>query len=349
MSDPSARMDASSSRAPWAGHKSRRNDFTTFLRMDPIVAWHFTDPGCPWAYSSRPAIARLRWRFGEQIEWRLILIGLSEDPRRYEERGYTPGRLASGHRKFEQRFGMPFGTAVKPRMWGTSRACRAIIAAREVDPELGYAALRALQLMHFTTAELLDDDAALRRALARVQGLDADAVVDRIEDPAVVAAYEADRARARSADGTPTHVQGRHSESDGSVRYTAPSVLFEHPEDRETEVGGFQPFEAYDTALANLEPSLGRRSTPAAAVEAVFTYPIGLTTAEVASIMRPSDLEDADIPAAERELIAAADEGVLVCEAAGSDALWREPRAGEDSGRAAAGAAGAETGSELAV
>jgi protein-disulfide isomerase-like protein with CxxC motif len=303
--------------------------------VDPIVAWHFTDPGCPWAYSSRPAIARLRWRFGEQIDWRLVLIGLSENPRRYEERGYTPGRLASGHRKFERRFGMPFGTAVKSRMWGTSRACRAIIAAREVDPELGYAALRALQLMQFTTAELLDDDEALRRTLSRVEGLDAAAVVARIDEPALVEAYEADRRRARSADGTPSHVQGRHSDSDGPVRYTAPSVVFEHPQRGTTEVGGFQPFESYDNALANLDGSLERKAAPAAAAEAVFAYPIGLTTAEVASIMRPSDLEDADIAAAEAELIAAADEGLIVCEPAGSDALWRQPRGGEEAGRAA--------------
>jgi protein-disulfide isomerase-like protein with CxxC motif len=310
--------------------EDRPTDLPTAAATKPIVAWHFTDPGCPWAYSSRPAIARLRWRFGEQIEWRLVLIGLSEDPRRYEERGYTPGRLASGHRKFERRFGMPFGTAVKPRMWGTSRACRVIIAAREIDPELGYAALRALQLMQFTTTDLLDDDEALRRALADVEGLDAEAVVARIDEPALVEAYEADRARARSADGTPSHVQGRYSDSDGPVRYTAPSVVFEHAEGRAVEVGGFQPFESYDNALANLDSSLQRRSTPASALEAVFAFPIGLTTAEVASIMRPSDLEDADISAAERELIAAADEGLLICEAAGSDALWREPRAGED-------------------
>jgi protein-disulfide isomerase-like protein with CxxC motif len=313
--------------------------------MDPIVAWHFTDPGCPWAYSSRPAIARLRWRFGAQIDWRLVLIGLSENPRRYEERGYTPGRLASGHRKFQRRFGMPFGTAVKSRMWGTSRACRAIIAAREVDPELGYAALRALQLMQFTTAELLDDDEALRRTLARVEGLDADAVVARINELALVEAYETDRRRARSADGTPTHVQGRHSDSDGAVRYTAPSVIFEHPEGRETEVGGFQPFESYDNALANLDASLERKPAPTAAVEAVFAYPIGLTTAEVASIMRPSDLEDADLAAAEGELIAAADRGLIICEPAGSDALWRQPRSGESAGSVAIG----DTDSELAA
>ncbi len=290
--------------------------------MDPIVAWHFTDPGCPWAYSSRPAIARLRWRFGAQIEWRLVLIGLSETTARYEERGYTPGRMASGHRMFQSRFGMPFGSGVKPRLAATSRACRAAIAAREVDSELGYAALRALQLMQFTTTRLLDDDEDLRWALGGVEGLDADAIVARIDDPEVLAAYEADRERARSADGTPTHVQNRHSESDGPVRYTAPSVIFEHPDGRRLEVGGFQPFEAYDTALANLNPALERRPAPTDVVEAV-SFRHGLTSAEVAAIMRPSDLVDADIAAAERELIAAADEGRLVCEPAGSDAVWR--------------------------
>lgn len=296
--------------------------------MEPIVARHFTDPGCPWAYCSRPAIARLRWRFGEQLDWQLVLIGLSENTERYEQIGFTPGRQATGYRRFRARFGMPFGSGVKQRLAPTSRACRAIVAAREVSPELGYAALRALQLMQFTTTDLLDDDDALRRALATVGGLDAEAVVARIEDPDVLAAYERDRERARSAEGTPTHVQGRHSDSDGPVRYTAPSVVFEHPTGRTLEVGGFQPFEAYDTALANLDPTLARRQPPAEAAAAVLEYPFGMTTAEVAAIMRPSDLVDADLAATERELIAAADEGRILALPAGSDALWLPADAG---------------------
>ena len=299
--------------------------------MEPIVAWHFTDPGCPWAYSARPAIARLRWRFGEQLDWRLVLIGLSEDARRYEDRGYTPARLAAGHRKFERRFGMPFGAGVKRRMHGTSTACRAIVAAREVDPVLGYAALRAIQLMQFTTPGLLDDRDDLRAALATVPGLDAEAIVDSIDDREVLAAYEADRVRARSAADTPTHVQGRHAESDGPVRYTAPSVLFEHPSGATIEVGGFQPFESYDTALANLDSSLERRPPPAEASEAVLELPVGLTTAEVAAIMRPSDLEDADLAATERELIAAVDAGAVASVPHGSDAVWLPAAAAVDT------------------
>jgi protein-disulfide isomerase-like protein with CxxC motif len=290
--------------------------------MNPIVAWHFTDPACPWAYSSRPAIARLRWRFGAQIEWRLVLIGLSETTERYERNGYTPGRLANGWPKFQRRFGMPFGTAVKPRLSASSRACRAIVAARGHGPEHGYAALRALQLMQFTTTRLLDEDEDLRWALGPLDGLDAEAVVDRIDDPEIIAAYEGDKARSRTAAGTPTHVQGRHSDSDGPIRYTAPSVLFEHPDGRQAEVGGFQPFEAYDTALANLEPGLDRRPAPADPRDAVLEYPVGLTTAEVASIMRPSDLDDSDLGAARDGLIIAAEQGVVSCAPTASDALW---------------------------
>jgi protein-disulfide isomerase-like protein with CxxC motif len=287
-----------------------------------IKAIHFTDPACPWAYSARPAHARLRWRFGDQIDWRLVLIGLSESAEAYEARGYTPDRLLDTQHRFSARFGMPYSFELKPRMSGTSRACRAIVAARELDPALGETALRALQLMHFTTAGLLDDEDSLRGALSGIPGLDADAVVSRIDDPDVVAAYEADRAHARSAEGSPTHAQDRFSTSDGPVRYTAPSVIFERADGDRLEVGGFQPFEAYDTALANLDVTLKRRAAPASALEALQTFPEGLTTAELASVMRPSDLVDADFDATTAELAELAATGAVVREPAGADAVW---------------------------
>src|SRR4029078_11271464 len=95
--------------------------------------------------------ARLRGRFGDQVEWRLRLIGLSETAEAYEKRGYTPERALATQHRFSDRFGMPFSSERKPRMAATARACRAIVAARELDPALGEAALRALQLLQFTT------------------------------------------------------------------------------------------------------------------------------------------------------------------------------------------------------
>ncbi len=230
--------------------------------------------------------------------------------------------MATQHR-FSKRFGMPYSFERKPRMAATARACRAIIVARELDPALGEAALRALQLLQFTTARLLDDDGDLRAVLATVPGLDGDAVVDRIDDEDVVALYESDRALARSAEGSPTHAQDRFSTSDGPIRYTAPSVIFHHADGRSLEVGGFQPFEAYDTALANLDPRLDRRPAPEDLPEALSEFPEGLTTAEAAGVMRPSDLVDADLEATTTALNELEAAGDVTREPAGTDAIWR--------------------------
>src|SRR3954463_4665289 len=70
-----------------------------------------TDPGCPWAYSANPDVAMLRWRYGDALTWRLVMIGLAEDTARYERAGYTPARMAQGYLRFRDRFGMPFGAA----------------------------------------------------------------------------------------------------------------------------------------------------------------------------------------------------------------------------------------------
>ena len=269
-----------------------------------------------------------------------MLIGLSESAEAYEARGYTPDRLLRTQHVFGERFGMPYSFERKPRMAATARACRAIVAAREIEPALGEAALRALQLMHFTTANLLDHDDDLRSALAAVPGLDADALVGRIDDPDLVAAYEADRALARSAEGSPTHAQDRFSTSDGPVRYTAPSVIFEDEHGARLEVGGFQPFEAYDTVLANLDVELERRPAPGHMLEALLEFPDGLTTAELASVMRPSDLVDADLEATATEAAELAEAGTVLREPAGRDAVWRA--ADSTPAEAAAGAATAD-------
>src|SRR4051812_49543069 len=205
-----------------------------------LTATHFSDPGCPWAYSASPALAVLRWRFGDAIEWRLATLGLTESGEQYERRGYTPARSARGYLRF-RRYGMPFATEPRRRIPGTSRACRAIVATRLRDPSREYAAFRALQFGWFTTPLLLDEDADIAAALERVPGLDVPAMVGAIDDPAVVEAYEADRAAARSAAGGATEAQGRAANTDGVVRFTAPSVVFEAADGRRLEAGGGPP------------------------------------------------------------------------------------------------------------
>ena len=66
----------------------------------PLTVTHFSDPGCPWAYSAAPHHAVLHWRYGDQLAWRLALIGLAETAENYDARGYAPGSGARGYLKF---------------------------------------------------------------------------------------------------------------------------------------------------------------------------------------------------------------------------------------------------------
>jgi predicted DsbA family dithiol-disulfide isomerase len=147
-----------------------------------ISVTHFSDPGCPWAYSASPALAVLHWRYGAQLEWRLATIGLTERAEQYLSRGYSPARSARGYLTFRRRWGMPFATEPRPRIVGTGRACRAIVATRLRHPDREYAVFRALQFAWFTTPLVLDEDDDILRAIEGVPGIDAREVVGALDD-----------------------------------------------------------------------------------------------------------------------------------------------------------------------
>ena len=285
-----------------------------------IDVTHFTDPGCPWAYSVWPAHATLRWRYGDGLRWTNVMIGLTEEAAQYEARGYTPARSAIGYERF-RRFGMPFQITPKARLSATSPGCRAVVAVRLTAPPLEEVALRALQLAQFTTTGTLDDPDTLRSALAAVDGLDADAIVGRIDDPEVVAAYETDRGRARTAAGSPTEFQSRAANTDGAVRYTAPSLIFEASDGQRLEAGGFQPVEAYDVVIANLDSTLERRPPADDPIDVLNAFPFALTTVEVAAVMT-EHLGVPDLAGVEAALITATGEGRVTRRAAGDGSLW---------------------------
>lgn len=284
--------------------------------MTRVPVTLYTDPGCPFAYSAMPALARLRWRFGDSLRWRVVMIGLAETPEQYEERGYTPLDMALGTRKF-RRHGMPFTIVAKDGVAATSRACRAVVAVRTAHPGREWAALRALALLHFTSDRRLDDDGAIEDALAAVAGVDAAAIVAAIDDPAVLEAYEDDRAESRMAAGTPASSQDKTATTDGPERFTAPTLVID---DRWT-AGGFQPYATYDALLANVDPDLPRRDPPEDVAEVLAAFPDGLTTAEIGAIMT-SGIDEPVPDHAEAALVEAAANGRAERVAAGDGAVW---------------------------
>jgi predicted DsbA family dithiol-disulfide isomerase len=288
--------------------------------MGSISVTMFSDAACPWAYSVSPSLRVLEWRYGEQLAWRLVLVGLTERASQYVERGYTPLRGAQGQVRF-RRYGMPFSPQPKERVSATARACRAVVAARLVQPGSEWRVFRALQLANFTTPMLLDEDGQISDVLRRLPGLDADAIVARLDDRAVSAAYGRDKAEARTAAGSAAELQGKTAQTDGPVRFTAPSLIFERDGER-LIAGGFQPIEAYDVLVANLDPGLQRQPAPDTPAPLLERFADGLTTQEVAALLVKGN-DPVDRLAAENALLELVATGAATRAPLGDDALWQ--------------------------
>jgi 2-hydroxychromene-2-carboxylate isomerase len=286
-----------------------------------IQVTHLSDPGCPWAWSNGPAFAVLQWRYGAQLQWRHVMIGLSETAEQYRRRGYTGESQALNYRKFRHR-GMPFATEPRERPHATWPMCRVVVATRRLAPDREWAVFRALQFAQFTSTLTLDEPDGIQQALAWLPGIDAARLVAAATEPETEELFAADLALARSAAGGPTEFQGRSATTpEGEIRFTAPSLIVEAQDGRSLEVGGFQPVEAYDVAIANLDRSLERREPAEDAAEVLQAFPDGLTTAEVAAVMCPH-LQPSDREGAEDSLIAAVAAGAAQRRSFGNDALW---------------------------
>jgi hypothetical protein len=110
-------------------------------------------------------------------------------------------------------------------MSATRRACRAIVATRLRYPDREYAVFRALQFGWMTTPLVMDEEEDILRA---IEGVPAStrARSSPARRPRRRRRLRGDRADARTAEGSPTHFQGKAAQTDGLVRYTAPSLVF---------------------------------------------------------------------------------------------------------------------------
>jgi hypothetical protein len=98
-------------------------------------------------------------------------------------------------------------------------------------------------------------------------------------------------------------------------------VVFETEDGRRLEAGGFQPLEAYDVCLANLDPTLDRRPPVTDVAELLAEFPWGITTREVALCMAER-LDPPDDAAAEDALIEARAADQAIRRGVGNGALW---------------------------
>src|SRR3954452_15701328 len=144
---------------------------------------NFTDPACPFAYSAEPHLFKLRWTYGDQLDWVTRMVGLSERPEDYVAKGFTPEKQAESLAKLAKEHGMPIDASEQSRMMATIKACRAYVAARMHVPEHADALLRRLRIHRFS-GELIDEPRVIAAAAAEA-GIDDDALARWVHEAEV--------------------------------------------------------------------------------------------------------------------------------------------------------------------
>ena len=254
--------------------------------MAGIRIAHFTDPACPFDFSAEPAKWRLKWLYGDQIEWRLHLVVLSKSPEEYTDKGFTPEVQSRALATLQRRWHMPIDPSPRPRMSTTVHACRAVVAARVHGPEGSDEALLRRLRVRTMAGDLLDEPRTI--ALAAVEaGIDPEDLRDWVADPAVEDELRFDMAAARLPSRPALALDHKLAPAaagfDGR-RYTCPSYEIEGPDGRRFDAPGFQPVEVYEAAIANLAPGFERRPGPESPAEVLEWAGEPLATAEVAAV-----------------------------------------------------------------
>jgi predicted DsbA family dithiol-disulfide isomerase len=257
--------------------------------MATLTITDFSDPACPFGWSAEPSRRRLYWLFGDQIEWRQRMVGLSGSGDEYLAKGFTPEMQAKGARMLSERHHMPIDTSERPRMVATLPACRAVVAVRLNEPARERAMFRRLQVHHFS-GWLFDEPETIAHA-ARDAGIDPEELARWIEAPETELALEEDLHAARHPTPAALALSERLARWSDGWRYTCPSYeIVRNSDGAQLSVPGFQPLRAYEVAIANLAPELTRREDPAGVEEVLEWAGEPLATVEVAEVCGGIDL-----------------------------------------------------------
>jgi protein-disulfide isomerase-like protein with CxxC motif len=250
----------------------------------------FSDPWCSWAWGTEPKLRRLRWRYGDRLEWRTVMGDLVAD-RLKDNPDFDAARAAPKTATYWQKVyehtGMPWPVGLRraPRL--SAIAGQAVKAAQQQSDAAGAALLRAIRESCFVYWEPAD---TLPRVLAlaeSVEVVDADRLRADFDSDEVAKVFAADREETRRPNDYVLQLQETHdgkgnAKPDGDGwRYVFPTILFRGSGGEHT-VPGWQPWDAYVGAMEAAVPgsTTDRRPDPTAD-EALATWPL-LTERELA-------------------------------------------------------------------
>ena len=276
--------------------------------MERIKVTIYTDPGCPFGFNAQRQEAQLLWHYGEGLDVTRRMIVLTEKSSSFEELGLTREMVAGNAKRLRSAYGMPMITEPPDRVAATIQACRVYVGARIHDPSRADLLLRSLRRRAFSEGLRLDQLDTIHRAGADV-GIPAGALDAWLADEQVESALREDMAATRSPLPEALALAHRLSRSNGGLRYSTASAVFERGDHR-VVMPGFQPFAVYEVAVANVAPEVERRPPPQSVEEVLSWASFPLATAEVAEL-RGIGLDQAreELQRAGAELTEAAGDG----------------------------------------
>jgi predicted DsbA family dithiol-disulfide isomerase len=218
---------------------------------------YYTDPACPRSWGNEPALRRLMWEFGEQLEFTWVMGGLARQyGPDYRDResgiGFGSDRYADlmGH---WLEVGAESGMPIDARLWrqnpisSTYPACQAVEAAAEQGAVPAYRYLRRLREGLMVERKKLDHLEALVGE-AGPAGLDSERFRIDLGSHAITEAFAAHLEEVRSPPEA-AKTNGQVTETEGRERLSFPSALFRGEDGAGHGVWGWQSYEAYRQAV----------------------------------------------------------------------------------------------------
>ena len=129
-----------------------------------MILYYVHDPMCSWCWGFRPTWTKILNKLPQEIDIKYLLGGLAPDSD--EPMADTMQlQIASYWKKIQQhipetKFNFDFWKNCQPRR-STYPACRAVIAAREQNPELERSMIKAIQTAYYLKAKNPSDDEVL--------------------------------------------------------------------------------------------------------------------------------------------------------------------------------------------